>query len=63
VAHALTWMDIGYYYAKLPFLFVLAFSFLDWLLEGQGRAGRVVGAILLAAVAALSAHLTVSVLF
>jgi 4-amino-4-deoxy-L-arabinose transferase-like glycosyltransferase len=62
VAHCLTWMDIGYYYAKVPFLFVFAFSILDRLLE-RGRGGVVPGAILLALVIALSVHLTVWVLF
>jgi hypothetical protein len=56
-AQCLIWMDMGYYYFKLPFLFVFAFSFIDemW--------GGVLGAVLLGFLAALSVHLTASVLF
>jgi hypothetical protein len=40
-AHTLVYMDLMYYYVKLPFVFLFAFSFVGWLLERPAnRAGR-----------------------
>jgi hypothetical protein len=36
-AHALVWMDLLYYYVKLPFVFVGGFRFVDMALRGLGR--------------------------
>jgi hypothetical protein len=42
--HAVTYMDLLYYYVKLPFLVVLPFSLLDWLPPrwGVGLGGALV---------------------
>ena len=37
VAHALVWMDLLYYYVKLPFVFVAGFRFVDLALAWLGR--------------------------
>jgi hypothetical protein len=54
VAHALTWMDLMYYYVKVPFVLAFAFSFVDHAYRWtRGIAGHAVSAG-----AALTAMLT-----
>lgn len=53
VAHALVWMDLLYYYVKLPFVFAGGFRFVDMALlrlgRHAGRAGETAVLVLLAA--------------
>jgi hypothetical protein len=63
VAHALVWMDLLYYYVKLPFVFVAGFRFLDQALAWLGgRAGRAWEALLLVLLTALGVSLAAWVL-
>jgi Glycosyltransferase family 87 len=54
VAHALVWMDLLYYYVKLPFVFVCGFRFVDmalgWLGRRAGAAWETVVLVLLLAI-------------
>jgi hypothetical protein len=63
VAHALVWMDLLYYYVKLPFLFVGGFRFVDLAAGVLGRrAGGAWEAALLVVLLALGLGLTAWVL-
>ncbi len=63
VAHALVWMDLLYYYVKLPFVFVAGFRFVDQALAWLGgRAGRAWEAVVLVLVTALGVGLAAWVL-
>jgi hypothetical protein len=61
-AHAMIWVDLRYYYLKLPFLFVFAFYAVDRLWAARpGGAGRF-GSFAVPVLAALSVLSTLSVL-
>jgi hypothetical protein len=63
VAHALVWMDLLYYYVKLPFLFAGGFRFVDLVVGWAGRRfGRMAEAVPLVGLTVAGVGLTAWVL-
>jgi hypothetical protein len=63
IAYALTWLEVLYYYIKVPFLFVFAFYFLDCAQRSASRAWRFLPAFLTMILAVWTLSLAARVLW
>jgi len=59
LAHVITYMDLGYYYIRLPFLILLAFYGLDGLNESRNGVGTLLAGVVTVAFLAMSGALLV----